>query len=163
MLCRDMLAQVLVVSCFTHNVRHGVGGFASHKLSRSPSTSVVSKRLPDKRLASTSQVIKQKRFRAIIYVLTVPAFCFLAQLCDSSSKQKSGYIDLDGTDKHMFYWFFESRRKPLEDPLIMWLNGGPGCSSMIAVLRENGPCSIDKDGKAQVNPLSWTSIANMLW
>jgi carboxypeptidase C (cathepsin A) len=87
----------------------------------------------------------------------------LLQICDGSSKQKSGYIDLEGTNKHLFYWFFESRRKPLEDPLILWLNGGPGCSSLIAVLRENGPCSINAEGDAVVNPLSWTNVANMLW
>ena len=96
-------------------------------------------------------------------MLTAARLHLASQLCDGSSKQKSGYIHLKGTNKHIFYWFFEARKKPLEQPLIMWLNGGPGCSSMIAVLRENGPCSITKEGQVHYNPLSWTTMSNMLW
>ena len=45
-------------------------------------------------------------------------------LCDSSSKQYSGYLDI-ADDAHLFYWFFESRSKhPEKDPLVLWLNGG---------------------------------------
>lgn len=39
----------------------------------------------------------------------------------------SGYIDVEA--KHLFFYFFESRSKPKEDPVLMWINGGPGCSS----------------------------------
>lgn len=46
-------------------------------------------------------------------------------LCDTSSKQYSGYLDI-ADDAHLFYWFFESRSKtPEKDPLVLWLNGGP--------------------------------------
>jgi cathepsin A (carboxypeptidase C) len=41
-------------------------------------------------------------------------------------------------DKHLFFWWFESRHDPLKDDVIMWLNGGPGCSSMASVLMELG-------------------------
>lgn len=44
------------------------------------------------------------------------------KLCDSSVKQLSGYLDI-GDDKHLFFWFFESRNKPKTDPLVLWLNG----------------------------------------
>ena len=44
------------------------------------------------------------------------------QLCDSTVQQYSGYLDIDD-DKHMFYWFFESRVDPDTAPLVLWLNG----------------------------------------
>jgi cathepsin A (carboxypeptidase C) len=44
------------------------------------------------------------------------------KLCDASVKQYSGYLDISET-KHLFFWFEESRSKPKEDPLVLWLNG----------------------------------------
>ncbi|CAE7260186.1 SCPL48 [Symbiodinium natans] len=59
---------------------------------------------------------------------------------------------------------FESRSKPASDPLVLWLTGGPGCSSQLALLAENGPCNMAKNGTGtEKNPYSWTSNANVLW
>lgn len=46
-------------------------------------------------------------------------------LCDPTVRQYSGYLDISET-KHLFFWFFESRDRPESDPLVLWLNGGPG-------------------------------------
>ncbi|KAI6659308.1 Serine carboxypeptidase S10 family member 1-like [Oopsacas minuta] len=80
-------------------------------------------------------------------------------------KQFSGYINVNKTHgNHFFYWFFESRSKPSEDPLILWLTGGPGCASTLALLVENGPFLIDNDnGKLNYNPYGWNSFANLLY
>jgi cathepsin A (carboxypeptidase C) len=49
-------------------------------------------------------------------------------------------------------------------PLVIWLTGGPGCSSSLALLTENGPCSVNEDGETTaVNPHSWTESAHVLW
>ncbi|KAI8904851.1 Alpha/Beta hydrolase protein [Gorgonomyces haynaldii] len=85
------------------------------------------------------------------------------QLCDPSVKQVSGYLDVDD-DKHFYFWFFESRSQPKTDPLALWLNGGPGCSSLTGLLMELGPCRVDKGGQnTTVNPHSWNSKANIIF
>lgn len=84
-------------------------------------------------------------------------------LCDSSVKQYSGYLDI-ADDKHLFFWFFESRTTPRDAPLVLWLNGGPGCSSSTGLLFELGPCKIADDGKnTTYNPYSWTAHANIIF
>jgi len=84
-------------------------------------------------------------------------------LCDNSVKQHSGYLDV-AVGTQYFFWMFESRSKPSSDPLVLWLTGGPGCSSQLALLAENGPCNMAKNGTGTVkNPYSWTSNANVIW
>ncbi|KAI9730204.1 MAG: hypothetical protein M1834_005968 [Cirrosporium novae-zelandiae] len=78
-------------------------------------------------------------------------------------KQYSGYLDDEENDKHLFYWFFESRNDPKNDPVVLWLNGGPGCSSLTGLFMELGPSSIDKDVKVQYNPSSWNSNASVIF
>jgi cathepsin A (carboxypeptidase C) len=47
---------------------------------------------------------------------------------------------------------------------VVWLTGGPGCSSTLALLTENGPCKVNKDGAGtKINPYSWTESAHVLW
>ncbi|CAE6418101.1 unnamed protein product [Rhizoctonia solani] len=85
------------------------------------------------------------------------------QLCDPNVKQYSGYLDIDD-DKHLFFWFFESRANPAKAPLVLWLNGGPGCSSSTGLLFELGPCNIANDGQdTTYNKYSWNTHANMLF
>ena len=62
----------------------------------------------------------------------------------------------------MFYWLFPSRRDPDKDPLVIWLTGGPGCSSELALFVENGPMRIE-NGKPVLNAHSWNNQANLLY
>ncbi|PNS17344.1 Carboxypeptidase Y A [Sphaceloma murrayae] len=78
-------------------------------------------------------------------------------------KQYSGYLDDEEQDKHLFYWFFESRNDPKNDPVVLWLNGGPGCSSLTGLFMELGPSSIDKNGKLVYNPASWNANASVIF
>lgn len=53
---------------------------------------------------------------------------------------------------------------PATDPLVLWLTGGPGCSSELAVFLENGPYKLDQAGEVlSLNPYSWHLAANMLY
>lgn len=75
----------------------------------------------------------------------------------------SGYLQVTGT-KSLHYVFAESMSNPATDPVVIWFNGGPGCSSMLAFMQENGPLCID-DGESYIktNPYPWNTKANMLW
>ncbi|KAF7377420.1 hypothetical protein MSAN_00163600 [Mycena sanguinolenta] len=75
----------------------------------------------------------------------------------------SGYVDVSSTI-HTWFWFFAARTAPETAPFTLWLNGGPGCSSMIGLFQENGPCNVNSDGKTTVlNPYSFNNVANMLY
>jgi len=78
-------------------------------------------------------------------------------------KQYSGYLDDEANDKHLFYWFFESRNDPKNDPVVLWLNGGPGCSSLTGLFLELGPSSIDKKLKVINNEFSWNNNASVIF
>ena len=97
-----------------------------------------------------------------------PAYSLRVRSVDPSKlgvdtvKQWSGYLDYEDS-KHFFYWFFESRNDPKNDPIILWLNGGPGCSSFTGMLFELGPSSIGPDLKPIHNPYSWNNNASVIF
>ncbi|XP_028295942.1 lysosomal protective protein [Gouania willdenowi] len=78
-------------------------------------------------------------------------------------QQWSGYLQTR-PGRFLHYWFVTSQRDPVKDPLVLWLNGGPGCSSMYGFLSENGPFHVNSDGATLYeNPFSWNQIANVLY
>ncbi|EJD36685.1 peptidase S10, serine carboxypeptidase [Auricularia subglabra TFB-10046 SS5] len=82
-------------------------------------------------------------------------------ICDDKVKSYSGYIDIEA--RHLFFYFFESRNDPDADPVLMWINGGPGCSSAIGAFMELGPCNIHDANGPKYNPYSWNSNANLFF
>ncbi|KAF3989064.1 hypothetical protein FT663_02998 [Candidozyma haemuli var. vulneris] len=80
-----------------------------------------------------------------------------------SVDQYTGYLDVEELKKHFFYWFFESRNDPKNDPVILWLNGGPGCSSATGLFFELGPSSINATLQPTFNPYSWNNNASVIF
>ncbi|KFK33957.1 hypothetical protein AALP_AA5G083800 [Arabis alpina] len=79
-------------------------------------------------------------------------------------KQYGGYVPVDKSGKRFFYYYFVEAIKANSSPLVIWFNGGPGCSSLKGALTENGPFRIQSDGKTLFrNPYSWNKEANMLY
>ncbi|PIA27343.1 hypothetical protein AQUCO_08000015v1 [Aquilegia coerulea] len=79
-------------------------------------------------------------------------------------QQYSGYVILDETNQRaLFYYFVEAEIDPVSKPLVLWLNGGPGCSSLgVGAFSENGP--FRPSGQVLVrNEHSWNREANMLY
>ena len=75
----------------------------------------------------------------------------------------SGYLNVSETKK--FHYFFNLAKNDTDNkkPLILWLNGGPGCSSLDGWATEHGPMLMDDNGKFQLNNYSWVNEANMIY
>ncbi|PHH92915.1 hypothetical protein CDD83_3746 [Cordyceps sp. RAO-2017] len=86
-----------------------------------------------------------------------------SRLAVDKVKQYTGYFDDEKQDKHLFFWFFESRNDAAKDPVILWLNGGPGCSSLNGLLLVIGPAKIDKNLGVVDNPFSWNNNASIIF
>jgi len=75
----------------------------------------------------------------------------------------SGYLEITA-NKSFHYVFVESLFNPEKDPVVLWLNGGPGCSSLLGLLKEHGPFIFpDGSTKFKTNENSWNNIANVIY
>ncbi|XP_047064987.1 serine carboxypeptidase-like 17 [Lolium rigidum] len=83
---------------------------------------------------------------------------------------QTGYVEVDkGNGVRLFYYFIQSERSPAEDPVLLWLTGGPGCSAFSGLVYEIGPLSFQShsyvDGLPELvhRPDSWTKVANIIF
>lgn len=91
----------------------------------------------------------------------------------------SGYVNITSAPDYYFYWFFGSQDKNENAPLIIWTNGGPGCTAMEGATTEHGPLSLfmmkescsnggasskcDWTGQLSTNFYSWNQHANIVY
>ncbi|KAJ0973115.1 hypothetical protein J5N97_021074 [Dioscorea zingiberensis] len=81
-------------------------------------------------------------------------------------RQYAGYVDVDvKAGRSLFYYFAEAVVDPHLKPLTLWLNGGPGCSSIGGgAFTELGPFYPRADGRGlRINKLSWNRVSNLLF
>ena len=75
----------------------------------------------------------------------------------------SGYLNTKIDGNELFYLYAPSQNNPSTAPIILWLNGGPGCSSLFGFLAEVGPVVSDNFAdEFYKNPYSWNINANLL-
>ncbi|KAI1336708.1 serine carboxypeptidase [Xylariaceae sp. FL0016] len=79
----------------------------------------------------------------------------------------SGYLPISDDaddDNELFFWFFPNSGNSTEKEVLVWLNGGPGCSSFEGLIQENGPF-IWQYGtyKPVPNPWAWNRLINTVW
>lgn len=79
----------------------------------------------------------------------------------------AGYAEVNATtDRQMFYWFVEAAAGNVPDvtPTLIWMNGGPGASSIMGLLVENiGPLTMSPtDGTLKENPHAWSNDYNLM-
>jgi cathepsin A (carboxypeptidase C) len=80
----------------------------------------------------------------------------------------SGYLNAtsgchpDNGVCYLHYWLAMAEDDASNRPVVLWLNGGPGSSSLLGFLQENGPLLINATGGLHVNPWSWTKLVNLV-
>ncbi|KAG2571212.1 hypothetical protein PVAP13_7KG015100 [Panicum virgatum] len=83
------------------------------------------------------------------------------------SSHYSGYVTVDeASERSLFYYLALSERDPAADPVVLWLNGGPGCSSFDGFVYENGPFNFEPGStlpRLQLNPYSWSKVSNIMY
>ncbi|TFY67118.1 hypothetical protein EVG20_g4050 [Dentipellis fragilis] len=66
--------------------------------------------------------------------------------------------------RQLFFWYWPSSQSTESDSLTIWLNGGPGCSSLTGFLQENGPISFQPGASKPVaNQFAWTEASDVVW
>ncbi|XP_024990476.1 serine carboxypeptidase-like 27 [Cynara cardunculus var. scolymus] len=115
--------------------------------------------------AATTAAARQHRYQRLKdKIVSLPG-----QPANVSFHQYSGYITVDKKQgRALFYWLIEvpTNNGPASSkPLVLWLNGGPGCSSIAyGAFEEVGPFRVGPDGKTlSISPYAWNKEANLLF
>ncbi|KAI3747351.1 hypothetical protein L6452_09805 [Arctium lappa] len=122
--------------------------------------------------------------RFLFIIIIVIIFCFGSAISTSTGtvqylpgfqgplpfQMETGYVGVDeNEDIQLFYYFIQSESNPKDDPLILWISGGPGCSSIMGFLYEIGPIKFEEvpyNGSLPTFTFrsgSWTQIANIIF
>ncbi|CAF1234212.1 unnamed protein product [Adineta steineri] len=83
---------------------------------------------------------------------------------DYSYPSYSGYLTVNKTHQsNLFFWFFPSQDGNTSAPLLVWLQGGPGASSLFGLFAEQGPIMVDEDKTLHPRNITWNSKYHLLY
>ncbi|CAF1209501.1 unnamed protein product [Rotaria sp. Silwood1] len=89
----------------------------------------------------------------------------LVKLLPFQQQSYSGYLTVNKEyNSNMFFWFFpaQNENKP-NTPIILWLQGGPGSSSLFGLFTEIGPIYIDINGNIQLRQITWNKNYHLIF
>jgi Carboxypeptidase C (cathepsin A) len=72
------------------------------------------------------------------------------------------HVEINGPECQIHYWLALAEHEPASAPVVLWLNGGPGSSSILGFLQELGPLMMNAKGGLMENPYSWTKYVNLM-
>ncbi|EPS73196.1 hypothetical protein M569_01551 [Genlisea aurea] len=107
---------------------------------------------------------------AILLILLIPIVAWSSSIVENLPgfsgalpfKLETGYVGVG--ENELFYYFIESERDPVTDPLIIWITGGPGCSALSGLVYEIGPMTFNGSSPVlKLNPYSWTKAASIVF
>lgn len=76
----------------------------------------------------------------------------------------SGYLTVDKQyNSNIFFWYFPSQSDYKKDPVVLWLQGGPGATSLIGLFAENGPFKPQRRHGIKLRKYSWTHSHSMIY
>ncbi|ORZ03599.1 Alpha/Beta hydrolase protein [Syncephalastrum racemosum] len=88
----------------------------------------------------------------------------LPGLADNNLKQYAGHVEVaPETNGNIFFWMIEQTHTTTPEKLIIWLNGGPGCSSMDGLFLENGPYRVNPDLTLNTTLGGWQEYATVVF
>lgn len=83
---------------------------------------------------------------------------------------ETGYVEVDESNGvQLFYYFVQSEKDPGRDPLVLWMQGGPGCTGFSGLVYEMGPLRFDIQGYRGglpgllYRPETWTKVSNIIF
>ncbi|XP_012576512.1 PREDICTED: probable serine carboxypeptidase CPVL [Condylura cristata] len=82
----------------------------------------------------------------------------------SNIKSYAGYITVNKTyNSNLFFWFFPAQVQPMDAPVVLWLQGGPGGSSLFGLFVEHGPYVVTSNLTLHARDFPWTTTLSMLY
>ncbi|KAG6396345.1 hypothetical protein SASPL_142493 [Salvia splendens] len=116
-------------------------------------------------MESTPSSLNHRHLLFFFFFLSIIAVLRLSAAA-SPFPTKSGYLTVNSTTgSAIFYTFYEATNTTSnpQTPIVIWLQGGPGCSSMLANFYELGPWLVKPDLSLGPNPGTWNRIFGLLF